>query len=139
MSASLSSPQVPQGVINLARINLLVPTFPQLSVSAPLMGRGGLSFSRGGPATTFIPHLTGRVRSPEPFQPVTITLHLNKAQNLAARWEAQLQISSLIGGVNLYTDARMLPSYQFIEAGIDNIGEIESNGKSTEYMVTIGA
>jgi hypothetical protein len=139
MSASLSSPQVPQGIINLGRVNLQVVNFPQLNVTASFMGAGGLSFSRNGPATTFINTLTGRVRSPEPFQPVTVTVHLVKSQNLAGLWEAQLQASSLLGTLNIFTDARALPSYQFLEGGYDNVGEIVSNGKSAEYMITLGA
>jgi hypothetical protein len=139
MSGTLANPQVPQGVINLGRVNLQIPNIPGLNVTAPFMGSGGMSFSRNGPATTFIPNLTGRTRSPEPFQPVTITVHIVKAQALAAAWEAQLQLSSLIGPITVYTDARALPSYSFVEGGIDNVGEIVSNGKSVEYMLTIGA
>jgi hypothetical protein len=139
MSASLSNPQIPQGVINLGRVNLQVINFPQLNVTAPYMGAGGLSFSRNGPATTFINTLTGRVRSPEPFQPVTITIHLVKSQALASAWEAQLQLSSLLGPLAVFTDARLLPSYSFTEGGLENVGEIVSNGKSGEYTVTLGA
>jgi hypothetical protein len=139
MSGTIGSPQVPQGVINLGRVNLQVPNYPALNVTAPFMGAAGMSFSRGGPATNFINTLTGRVRSPEPFQPVTISIHLVKSQALAALWEAQIGLSSLLGPLTVYTDARALPSYSFIEGAIDNVGEIVSNGKSVEYMLTLGA
>jgi hypothetical protein len=132
------NPQIPQGVINLGRVSFQVPNYQNLNVTPPFMGAGGLSFSRGGPSTTFINTLTGRVRSPEPFQPVTITVHLVRSQALAAAWEAQLQLWSLLGPTTVYTDSRMLPTYSFYECAIDNVGEIVSNAKSAEYMVTIG-
>jgi len=138
MSQSIGNPQIPQGTINLVRTAVLVPNFPALNVSASFLGAGGVSMSWATPATTFIRTLTGRVTSPEPFQEVTIGIHLVRSQPLATNWESQRISFGLLGNVLVFSDAAALPSYTFTNCSIENVGEIVSNGKSTEYYVTIG-
>lgn len=138
MSGTIGNPQIAQGTINLVRASVQITSFPALNVTAPFLGTGGVTLTPAGPVTTFIPTLTGRVPSPEPFQPYTIGLHLVKSQGLAAQWEAQRVSLSLIGSILVFTDSATLPSYAFTQCAIENVGEITSNGKSAEYMVTIG-
>jgi len=138
MSQTIGNPQIPQGVLNLTRVNVQVPNFPQLNITAPYFGTGGMTMSWTSPATTFINTLTGRVISPEPFQAVTIGLHLVKSQTLAGLWEAQRQSFTAIGNLLAYTDAALMPSYAFSNCAIENVNEITSNGKSYEYFVTVG-
>ena len=133
-----ANPQVPQGVLNLVRANVQVTSFPQLNVTAPFLGAGGITISWNGPATTFINTLTGRVPSPEPYQPVTIGIHLIKSQSLSALWEAQRVSLTVVGNILVYTDAAQMPTYPFSNCAIETVGEITVNGKSSEYMVTLG-
>jgi hypothetical protein len=139
MSGVLSNPQIPQGVINLARANVQIVSYPALNVTASFLGAGGISMTPTGPATTFINTLTGRVTSPEPYQPYNIAMHLIKSQNLAAQWEAQRQALTRLGNVLVFTDSAVMPTYAFTDAGIENVGEVLVNGKSVEYLVTLGA
>lgn len=138
MSQSIGNPLIDQGTLNIARIGLQVSAFPQLNVTAPYLGSGGISLTPGGPATTFIPNLTGRTVAPEPYQPYTIGLHLVRSQLLAGLWEAQRVKLAYLGDILVFTDSLKLPSYSFAQCSIENIGDITSNGKSAEYMVTIG-
>jgi hypothetical protein len=138
MSGSISgNPQVPQGVINRIRGNIQVPSYPNLSITAAFLGEQAFEFTRTGPATTMIGSLTGRVASPEPYQPVSINVHLVKSQALAAQWESQLVALSLVGNLLLYTDAATMPTYQFSNCAIENVGPIATNGKSIDYMLTL--
>lgn len=137
MSQTIGSPQVSQGTINRLRGNVQVTSIPALNVTASFLGEGGFEFTRTGPATTMINTLTGRVVSPEPYQPVDIAMHLVKSQSLASAWEAQLVSLSAIGNILVYTDALTLPIYGFTNCAIMNIGPITVNGKSAEYMVTL--
>lgn len=138
MSGSTGNPQVPQGVINLVRASVQVANFPALNVTASFLGAEGSQISWGSPASTFIRTLTGRVVSLEPFQEATITLHLVRSQVLAQQWENQRLLLALLGPLTVYTDAAALPVYNFSNCAIENVGPITSNGKSAEYMVTVG-
>ena len=138
MSASIGNPQIPQGIINLVRATVQVPSFQNLNVTAPFLGSGGITISWNGPATTFINTLTGRVTSPEPYQPVTVAMHLIKSQVLATQWENQRVGLTLIGNILVFTDAAALPAYAFSNCAIENVGAITANGKSSEYEVTVG-
>lgn len=138
MSGIIGNPQIPQGTINLVRANVQIVSYSNLNVTAPFLGAGGLTISWNGPATTFINTLTGRVTSPEPFQPVTVGMHLVKSQGLAAQWEKQRVNLTMIGNILVFTDSAALPSYAFTNCAIENIGEITANGKNAEYMVTLG-
>ena len=138
MSQSIGNPQVQQGTINLVRVAVQVPNFPALNVTASFLGAGGVSITWGTPATTFIRTLTGRVNAPEPFQEVTVGIHLVRSQPLATQWENQRVSFGVLGNILVFSDAQQLPSYSFTNCSIENVGEIVANGKSTEYYVTIG-
>ncbi len=137
MASASSNPQIAQGVINRIRGNIQIASFPALNVTASFLGDQGFSFTRAGPATTMINTLTGRVPSPEPYQPVDIEIHLVKSQALASAWEAQLQTLSIIGSILVYTDAATMPNYQFTQCAISNIAAISANGKSADYTLTL--
>jgi hypothetical protein len=138
MSQTIGNPQINQGTINLVRAAVQVPSFTPLNVTASFLGAGGVSITWGTPSTTFIRTLTGRVTAPEPFQEVTIGIHLVKSQPLASLWESQRISLSVIGNILVFTDSAQLPSYSFTNCAIENVGEIVSNGKSSEYYVTVG-
>lgn len=137
MSQTIGNPQISQGFLNRVRGNIQVPSFPALNVTASYLGEGGFEFTTTSPATTMINQMVGRTVSPEPYQAVTVGIHLVKAQSLASVWEAQRQFLTAIGNILVFTDANTLPSYAFTNMAIENVGPIVSNGKSTEYMVTL--
>ena len=137
MSGTTANPQIAQGVLNRIRGNIQIANFPALNITAPFLGAGGFSFTRGGPATTMIDTLTGRVGSPEPYQPVDVEIHLIKSQALATAWETQLQNLSIIGGITVFTDSAMQPTYNFTQMTIQNVGSIAVNGKSVDYTLTL--
>ena len=133
-----SNPQVFQGTLNRLRGSLVVPSYPQLQVTAPFLGPAGISVSRNGEATTMLPTMTGTVTSPAPYQMVSITLNLLRTQNLAALWETQMQTVSTIGDINVIPDTAALANYTFNNCAIVNIGELTFAGQDAGYMVTLG-
>lgn len=137
MSGTTANPQIAQGVLNRIRGNIQVASYPALNITAPFLGAAGFSFTRGGPATTMIDTLTGRVGSPEPYQPVDVEIHLVKSQALATAWEAQLKTLSIIGNLTVFTDSAVQPIYNFTEMAIQNVGAIAVNGKSVDYVLTL--
>lgn len=132
-----ANPNIPQGTLNRVRGNVQIPGFPGLNVTASFLGEGGFAMTPTGPVTTMINTMTGRVPSPEVFQPYNIEIHLVKSMSLAAAWEAQRVSLSVIGSILVYTDSMTLPAYAFQQVAIENIGALTENGKSVEYMVTL--
>lgn len=137
MSGSIGNPQIVQGVLNLTRVNVQVANYPALNITASFLGSGGVTLTPGGPATTMINQLTGRVGSPEPYQPMTVGIHLIRSQGLAASWESQRTTLTAIGSILVFSDAAAAPTYSISNCFIENVGEQTFNGKSTEYFVTL--
>ncbi len=136
MSGS-GSPQVFLPPINRIRGNVQVQNFPALNVTASFLGKGGFEVTWNSPATTMLPTMTGRVASPEPYQAVTVGMHLVKSQSLASAWEAQRVALSTIGNILVFTTSRALAPYSFVNMAIENVGALTESGESVEYMVTL--
>lgn len=133
-----SNPLVAQGVLNRVRGSIVIPNFSSLNVSASYLGEQGISLSRNGSMTTFLPTMTGQATSPEPYQAVTLTVNLLRTQALAAQYEAQMALTTLLGDITIYTDASTLGEYLVNNAAIENVGPLSFAGKDAGYVVTIG-
>lgn len=131
------NPQIAQGTLNRIRDSVVIPNYPALNVTAPFLGRAGIAVAFEGETTTMIGTMTGTVTSPLPYQMVTVTVSLLKTQALAASWEAQRQLSSVIGDINVIPDTSTLPTYTFNNCAIGNIRELNFAGEDASYVVTI--
>ena len=132
-----ANPQIAQGTLNRLRGSVVIPDYPALQVTAPFLGRAGISISFDGETTTMIPTMTGSITSPMPYQMITVTIALLKTQSLAAVWETQRQDNSVIGDVTVTTDTTSLPSYTFNNCAIDNVRELTFSGEDASYVVTL--
>ena len=133
----MPNPNVPQGVLNRVRASVTIPAFPALNITAPFLGRRGISVVRNGPLTTTLPTMTGAVQSPEPYQPIRITAELVKAQSLAAAYQAQEQLNVLLGALTVRPDTTALAPYSYINCAIEQVEELQLNGESYAYTVAI--
>ena len=84
-----TNPLVSQGSLNRLRASVVWPDNPTLNVTASYLGKEGVSLALDGEATTFINTLVGAVTSPEPYQMITLTIHLLKTQGLASLYKSQ--------------------------------------------------
>jgi len=138
----MADPLVPQGNLNRIRASLLWTSFPSLNVVPSYLGAEGISLSFEGEATTRIPTMTGVVNSPEPFQPVSVVVGLLKTQPLSAAYEAQRQLSTLLGDCTLRPDVSPagggLGPYQLLNMSISNVRELRNNGTDPAYVITFG-
>lgn len=133
------SPQIAQGTLNRLRGSVVVPSYPQLTVTAPFLGKAGISVAFEGETTTTIPTMVGTAQSPQPYQMVVITISLLKTNGLSTVWEAQRQLLSLIGDVNVVPDSVTLPIYTFNNAAIQNVRELNFAGEDAGYVATVSA
>jgi hypothetical protein len=132
-----ANPQIQQGTLNRIRGSVVIPNYPVLQVTAPFLGRAGISISFEGETTTMIPTMTGTITSPFPYQMVTISISLLKTQSLAAAWETQRQTLSTIGDITVTPDTSSLSSYTFNNCAIQNIRELNFAGEDASFGVTV--
>ena len=132
-----ANPQIQQGTLNRLRGSVVIPSYPGLQVTAPFLGRAGISIAFEGETTTMIPTMTGTITSPFPYQMVTVSISLLKTQGLAASWENQRQSLSTIGDITITTDTSTLPSYTFNNCAIQNVRELNFAGEDASFGVTV--
>lgn len=131
------NPNISQGTLNRLRGSIIIPTFPELNVTASFLNKDGISLRFDGNATVMIDSMTGRVTSPVPYLAATIEIHLLKSQSLAALFKKQMEADSRIGDVTFRSDSAVLPPYQIANCAIESVPNISANGESADYPVTI--
>ena len=133
----MANPLIPQGTLNRILGTASVTSIPALNVTPSFLGKEGLSLAFDGEATTFITTMTGMVTSGEPYQGVTLTMHLLKTQGLAAQYKAQFENNTFLGDMTVTPDALTLPSYPLTNCALANIAALTINGTDAGYVVTI--
>lgn len=132
-----SNPLIGQGVLNRLRASATFADAPALNVSAPYLGKDGISVNVEGPVTTTLPTQTGVVQSPEPFVPVRITLNLLRSQSLAAVYKAQIETNSVVGNLTIRPDASTLPDYTFTNCAITTSPSLGLAGQDASFTVEL--
>jgi hypothetical protein len=132
-----SNPLIAQGTLNRLRASVNIPGFPALNVTAPYLGKAGISLALEGDITTRIPTMTGIVNSGEPYQMVSVTINLLRTQNLSALYKQQIETNSVIGDFNVIPDASTLPSYYINNGSILSIRELPMAGEDAGYVVVL--
>lgn len=137
MPPILGNPLIPQGTLNRVRASIIWTLFPTLNVTASFLGRNGISVATDGKTTTQIGTMAGTVTSPEPYQPILMSINLLKTQGLAVAFEQQRQFNSLLGSATLRLDAPNFPPYNYQNCAIDNVDRLVLNGEDAGYLVTV--
>lgn len=134
------NPNIQQGTLNRLRASVVVSGNTALNVTPSYLGENMITLAFDGAVTTTIPTATGVVQSGEPYQMVTVTMHLLKTQGLAAAYEAQRQSNSIIGNFVVTPDVSSgagLGSYSILNGAIQNVHELSFNGRDAGYIVTL--
>jgi len=135
--ASGSNPFITQGTLNRLRGSVTIPNYPELNVANGYLDKEGISIEFQGETTLQIQTLTGIVPSPEPYQMSSVTINLIKTQGLAAVYETQRLLTSLVGPVTVVTDASTMPTYTFLNCSIQSVRPLKLNGTEVSYIVMI--
>jgi hypothetical protein len=133
----MANPIVPQGTLNRLRGSVTVAGNPGLNVTASYLGKDGISMSFDGAANTAIDTMVGIVQSPEPYQRVTLAIHLLKTQALAELWKQQIESNVLIGDVVIKTDASTLNPYQLSNCAVVNVNPLKFDGTDAGWVVMV--
>lgn len=132
-----SNPMIPQGTLNRLRGSVNFVSNSQLNVTAPYLGKAGISLTLEGESTLMIPTMSGTVTSPEPYMMVSATINLLKTQNLAAVFKAQMENTTLIGDFVVTPDASTLPTYYVNNAAIESVKDMPLNGEDAGFVITL--
>jgi hypothetical protein len=133
---------VPQLYQNPGNVNRLVASiswanFSGLTVTAPSLDKGGIDLTFSGGATGELDAMTGVVLSPEPYQKCNFTAHVLKTQPLAGLFQAQLQLSALLGPCTIRPDlgagGQGLQPYSIQNSAIQTVNTITMNGTTAGY------
>lgn len=137
----MPNPNVQQGTLNRLKASVVWRDFPELNVTPAFLGKEMIRLNFEGKITTFIPTTTGAVTSPEPYQKITLTIHLLKTQILAPLYKDQLEFSSLLGDGTVWPDVQTgqgLPNYQINNCAIEDVRELAFDGVDAGWAVVIG-
>jgi len=134
----LGNPLIDQGILNRLRGSVVWQDFPELNITAPYLGEGGINLRLAGPATTRIGTMTGSVLSGEPYIPIVLTVNLLKTQPLADAYKAQMELNTAMGGGTVRPDAATLSPYTLFNCSIDTVGDLTFNGRDAGYGVELG-
>jgi hypothetical protein len=133
----MANPNVPQGTLNRLRGSVTVPSNTQLNVTAPYLGKDGISLSFDGAANTAIDTMVGLVQSPEPYQRVTMAIHLLKTQALAELWKSTVESNVLLGDITVKTDSSILAPYLISNCAVMNVNPLKFDGTDAGWIVMI--
>lgn len=136
----MANPLISQGVLNRSKASVIFTAFPQLNVTAPYLGRAGVSMSFAGPANTSLPTMTGVVQSPELYRPISLRINLLKTQSLAAAFQAQEETSVLLGEAMVRPDVSAtggIKPYPLFNVAIEGVSDLDFSGQDAGYMVSL--
>ena len=130
-------PLTTQGLLNRVLTHIVVPGFPQLSVSAQYMSKSMAVPTFDGPFVDQIPTATGVVNSPAPYVMGQIVVNLLRSQALCTLWIAQAQIESTLGDVVAYSDSTVFPPITLNNTSIIDIDPGAFDGSDPTTKITL--
>ena len=133
-----TNPLVAQGTLNRVKASVTWPDHPELNVTAPFLGRDGISFAPEGNSTVFLPTMTGAVTSPEPYMMIGLGIHLLKPQSLCNLYKARMETLALLGSGVVRPDVTVgLEPYDIVNCAIESVRELRFNGQDDGYHIMI--
>lgn len=137
----MANPNVPQGTLNRLKSSVVIAAFPALNATPSFMGKEMVGLDFEGDIVTYVTTSTGAITSPEPYQKITLTIHLLKTQNLANLYKAQLEANALLGDITVYPDVQPgegLTTYSLSNCAIQRVSPLKFDGMDAGWVVVIG-
>lgn len=132
------NPLIAQGTLNRLRGSINIPGNTTLNITAPFLGKSGISLALDGESVVYLATMTGAVTSPEPYLMVTCRAALLKTQSLSGIWKAQMEDNSVIGNAIVTPDAKPLGLYNLLNCSIKNVAEMNFAGEDPQWVIEIG-
>lgn len=136
MSGSITN----HGLVNKYRGAVTFDSFSQLNVTAPYLTMEGIVMNFPGNATAMLPVMTGLVTSQELYVGGEMVIHLVKTMPLAALFQQQFLLNSLLGRATVRPDTPPnigITSWQVQNTAIISVGDQSYAGSSADFPVRI--
>lgn len=133
----MANPLIDQGTLQRVRGSVTWSSNPTLNITAPYLGKEALHLAIQGESTTYIPTMTGAVRSQEPYMMIELTAHLLKTQPLSDLYKQRMETDSFLGDGTVRTDAQSLGSYQIINCSVSGVRELSFAGEDAGYILMV--
>jgi len=133
----MAAPLIPQGTLNRLRGSVIIPSYPQLTVTAPFLGEEGINLTPQGEIVESYGTMTGTALSPAPYQMVTVEIELLKTQFFSDLYKKQIELNAIIGDFVVRTDASTLSNYHIYNGSIHSASPGRLNGKSVGFVVSL--
>lgn len=133
-----NNPNVSQGTLSRLRASASFVSVPTLNITAPYLGREGISLTFEGQSVVYINTMTGAVTSNEPYLKVALEVQLLKPQALANAFKTQQETESFLGDCTVRSDALALGIYYLSQMSIENVRALRFNGEDAGHVVSLG-
>ena len=133
----MPNPLVQQGLLNRVLTNVIVTSFPQLSVTAPFMSKSLAQLTFEGAAVDQIGTATGVVNSPMPYIMAQVVVNLLRSQPIAALYFAQWQARAVLGSVIVYPDSTVLGPFTLANCSLLDLDPGAFDGQDPTCKATI--
>lgn len=130
-------PLTSQGTLNRVLTHVILPLFPQLSVTAPYMAKSQAVLTLEGPFVDQIGTATDIVNSPHPYVMGQVVISILRSQAVAGFWVAQAQSASVVGPVQTYADTITMPAITLANCSIHDIDPGAYDGADPTTKVTL--
>lgn len=131
------SPLAYQGLLNRVLTHVVVPAFPQLSVTSSFMAKSMTHVTFDGDFTRQEQTAVGIVNSPEPYVMGHLEVAILRSQSLAAAWYAQMQLLTVIGDVVTHSDSTLFPVITLNNCSLINVEPGAYDGQDPTTRLTI--
>jgi len=133
----MANPQILQGTLNRLQGSVVFANHPELTVTAPFLGKEAIGIAFEGDVAQLIGTLTGGVTSPEPYQYATATIHLVRSQALAESYKHQIETNALVGSINVISDSSTLAPFQLENCVLMSLQDLSFDGTQTNFQVRV--
>jgi hypothetical protein len=131
------NPLIDQGSLNRVRGSVVIPDYPELTVTAPFLGKEGISLALEGDSVEYLETMTGAATSPLPYMMATCTIRLLKTQSFSDGYKQQMELDSRIGAITVIPDSATLSSYELQNCSISRVGDLPFGGSSAEMVIML--
>lgn len=131
------NPNVNQGTLNRLRASVVFGSNAVLNVTSSYLAREAITMGFDNDAGLLIPTMTGGVTSPEPYQMVTLTMHLLKSQGLSSTYKTQFETNVNVGDFTVIPDAATLANYNLVNGVLLGVTDMSFDGNNPGFIVRL--
>jgi len=131
-----TNPNLIPSNLNRIRGTVLVPGNATLNITAPYLGKEGITISPQSAVVTQMQGMTTVVNSEEPYQIVQVTAAVMKSLALSAAYIEQIKNSPTLGTVTVTPDTSVLAPFTLYNVAIVNWGQMSMAGVQPDFVVT---